>query len=236
MLPVCVPVPPAEFVEPPLAAPVEVVEPPFTAPVVEVGVDAVLVTEPAVITTGRKLTSVPDRVLAVEVGIPLSWVRMAPVAIAVHTATELPERTQLIDAVLRAGQSQAWPDTGPYFLRVIISDGISDSRWALHKSNRSGKSADITTVVAEVGSCCCDGAGGCCGGCCGGGCCTVRSAIGALNNISGCCGILIGGSSSAPACCGKSGQNILLRQRSIQQGSAGPCLVGRGRRSGSGRR
>ena len=49
VLPVCVCVPPVEDVE--------VVEPPFAAPVVdavvEVGVDAVLVTEPAVITTGR---------------------------------------------------------------------------------------------------------------------------------------------------------------------------------------
>lgn len=72
VLPVCVPVPPAEVVEPPLAVPVEVVEPPFPAAVVDAGVDAVLVTEPAVITTGRKETSVPDSVVAVEVGIPLS--------------------------------------------------------------------------------------------------------------------------------------------------------------------
>ena len=49
VLPVCVCVPPFP--------PAEVVEPPFAAPVVlavfEVGVDAVLLTEPAVITTGR---------------------------------------------------------------------------------------------------------------------------------------------------------------------------------------
>ena len=50
VLPVCACVPPFEFVEPPF-------DPPFAPPVVdaevEVGVDAVLVTEPAVITTGR---------------------------------------------------------------------------------------------------------------------------------------------------------------------------------------
>lgn len=52
VLPVCVCVPP---VEPPFAVPVE--EPPFATPVVDavvdVGDDAVLVTEPAVIATGR---------------------------------------------------------------------------------------------------------------------------------------------------------------------------------------
>ena len=52
VLPVCVCVPP---VEPPFAVPVE--EPPFATPVVDavvdVGDDAVFVTEPAVIATGR---------------------------------------------------------------------------------------------------------------------------------------------------------------------------------------
>lgn len=108
MLPVCVCVPPADAL-------VEVPEPLFAAPVVDAvvdaGVDAVLVTEPAVITTGRKETSVPDRVVAVEVG-TLSWLRIAPVASAVHTATELPERTQLMDTVLRGSQSRTRPDTG----------------------------------------------------------------------------------------------------------------------------
>lgn len=55
VLPVCVFVPLVELVEPPLAAPVGDVEPPFEvvdAPV-DVGVEAVLLTEPAVITTGR---------------------------------------------------------------------------------------------------------------------------------------------------------------------------------------
>ena len=55
MLPVCVCVPLVELVEPPFVAPVGDVEAPFEvvdAPV-DVGVDAVLVTEPAVITTGR---------------------------------------------------------------------------------------------------------------------------------------------------------------------------------------
>ena len=51
VLPVCVFVPPVEPVEPPLAAPVVDVEPPLE--VVDAPVDAVLVTEPAVITTGR---------------------------------------------------------------------------------------------------------------------------------------------------------------------------------------
>lgn len=50
VLPVCVCVPPFGAEEPPVE------EPPFAAPVVDavvdVGVDAVLVTEPAVITTG----------------------------------------------------------------------------------------------------------------------------------------------------------------------------------------
>ena len=78
---------------------------------VDVGVDAVLVTEPAVITTGRKETSVPDRVVAVEVGAD-AWVRIAPVADAVHTATELPERTQLRAMVLGGSQSRSWPDSG----------------------------------------------------------------------------------------------------------------------------
>lgn len=53
MLPVCVSVPLVELVESPLAAPVGEVEPPFDvvdAPV-DVGVEAVLVTEPAVIMT-----------------------------------------------------------------------------------------------------------------------------------------------------------------------------------------
>lgn len=119
VLPVCVCVPPLELVELPFVEPVEDVEPsfpaPFAAPVVDavdVGVDAVLVTEPAVITTGKKETSVPDRVVAVEVGTPLSWVRIAPVAPAVHTATEVPERTQLMDTVLCRSQSRTWPDTG----------------------------------------------------------------------------------------------------------------------------
>ena len=103
---------------PPVELPVEpvVVDPSFAAPpepplVVDVGVDAVLVTEPAVIMTGRKETSVPDRVAAVETG-KLAWVRMAPVAPAVHTAIELPERTQLTDTVLRGSQSRTWPNTG----------------------------------------------------------------------------------------------------------------------------
>ena len=49
VLPLCVCVPPFEFPEL-----VGVVEPPFAPPVVDadVGVDAVLLTEPAVITTG----------------------------------------------------------------------------------------------------------------------------------------------------------------------------------------
>ena len=51
MLPVCVGVPLFDFAEP-----VDVVEPPLAVPVadavVDVGVDAVLSTEPAVITTG----------------------------------------------------------------------------------------------------------------------------------------------------------------------------------------
>lgn len=119
MLPVCVCVPP------PVEPPVEVVEPPFAAPVVDavvdVGVDAVLVTEPAVITTGRKETSVPDRVAAVKVG-TTSWVRIAPVAAAVHTATELPEITQLMDTVLRGSQSRTWPNRWISILRVIESE------------------------------------------------------------------------------------------------------------------
>ena len=53
--------------ESPLAAPV-------VDAVVDVGVDAVWRTEPAVITTGTKATSVPDRVVAVEVGTE-SWVK-----------------------------------------------------------------------------------------------------------------------------------------------------------------
>lgn len=52
MLPLCVWVPPFDFPEL-----VGVVEPPFALPVVDavvgVGVDALLLTEPAVITTGR---------------------------------------------------------------------------------------------------------------------------------------------------------------------------------------
>ena len=98
MLPDCVCVPPFDFpelvgvVDPPLA-------PPVADAVVDVGVDAVLLTEPAVITTGRKETSVPDRVVAVVAGID-SWVRRGPVAAAVHTATEVPERSQLILTVL----------------------------------------------------------------------------------------------------------------------------------------
>lgn len=52
MLPLCVCVPPFDFPEF-----VEVVEPPFEPPVadavVDVGVDAVLLTDPAVMTTGR---------------------------------------------------------------------------------------------------------------------------------------------------------------------------------------
>ena len=118
VLPVCVCVPPLELVELPFVEPVEDVEPsfaaPFAAPVVDavdMGVDAVLVTEPAVITTGRKETSVPDRVVAVEVG-KLAWVRIAPVAPAVHTATELPERTQLTATVLCRSQSRTWPGAG----------------------------------------------------------------------------------------------------------------------------
>ena len=51
MLPVCVCVPLVELVEPPLAALVDDVEPPLE--VVDAPVDAVLVTEPAVMTTGR---------------------------------------------------------------------------------------------------------------------------------------------------------------------------------------
>ena len=51
LLPVCVCVPPLDFTEP-----VGLVEPPFAEPVVdaevEVDADAVLLTEPAVITTG----------------------------------------------------------------------------------------------------------------------------------------------------------------------------------------
>ena len=118
VLPVFVCVPPVELpvepvvVDPSFAAPAE---PPLTAPVVDaevdVGADAVLVTEPAVITTGRKETSVPDRVVAVEAG-KLNSVAIAPSAPAVHTAIELPERTQLMDMVLRGSQSRTWPDTG----------------------------------------------------------------------------------------------------------------------------
>lgn len=51
VLPVCVFVPLVELVEPPLPAPVADVEPPLE--VVDAPVDAVLVTEPAVMTTGR---------------------------------------------------------------------------------------------------------------------------------------------------------------------------------------
>ena len=47
----------------------------------------------------------PDRV-AVVMGGTLSWESIAPVAAAVHTATELPERTQLMDTVLCASQSR----------------------------------------------------------------------------------------------------------------------------------
>ena len=53
----------------------------------------------------------PDRVVAVRVGTD-SWVRIAPVAAAVHTATEVPERTQLMDTVLHGSQSRKWPNTG----------------------------------------------------------------------------------------------------------------------------
>lgn len=51
VLPVCFCAPLVEVVEPPLAAPVVDVEPPLE--VVDAPLDAVLVTEPAVITTGR---------------------------------------------------------------------------------------------------------------------------------------------------------------------------------------
>ena len=54
----------------------------------------------------------PDRVVAVRVGTPVSWVRIAPLAAAVHTATEVPERTQLTDMTLHGSQSRQWPDTG----------------------------------------------------------------------------------------------------------------------------
>ena len=109
VLPVCV------FVPLPVEPLVEVVEPPFAVPVrdavVDVGVDAVLVTEPAVITTGRKETWVPDRVVPVTVASGTdTWVRRAPVASALHTATELPEITQFRDMVLRGSQSRIWPN------------------------------------------------------------------------------------------------------------------------------
>ena len=97
VLPVCVCVPPVELVEPPFDP---AFDPPVVDAVVDVGVDAVLVTEPAVITTGRKETSVPERVEDAREGIPVSWVRLAPDAAAVHTAIEVPERTQFMDATL----------------------------------------------------------------------------------------------------------------------------------------
>ena len=99
MLPVCVCVPPVELVEPPFD-PAFDPDPPVVDAVVDEGVDAVLVTEPAVITTGIKDTSVPERVVDVRVGTPVSWVRIAPDADAVHTAIEVPERTQFTDATL----------------------------------------------------------------------------------------------------------------------------------------
>lgn len=105
VLPVCVCVPPVELVDEVLEPPFDPAsDPPFAPPVVDavvdMGVDPVLVTEPAVMTTGRKETSVPERVMDLREGIPVSWVRIAAVAGAVHTATELPERTQLMDKVL----------------------------------------------------------------------------------------------------------------------------------------
>ena len=101
VLPVCVCVPPVELVEPPFDPAFDPpVDPPVVDAVVDEGVDAVLVTEPAVITTGIKETSVPERVVDVRVGTPVSWVRIAPDADAVHTAIEVPERTQFMDATL----------------------------------------------------------------------------------------------------------------------------------------
>lgn len=128
----------------------------------------------------------PDRVVAVEVG-TVSWVRIAPVATAVHTATEVPESTQLMDKVLRESQSRTWQNERTQILRVIGSKCIGDRRWPLHKGYRSCDTAFIATIVAEIGGCCCSG------GCCGGGCRTVGSAVGALNNIGSCRCILIDG-------------------------------------------
>ena len=97
VLPVCVCVPPVGLVEPPFDP---AFDPPVVDAVVDEGVDAVLATEPAVITTGIKETSVPERVVDVRGGTPVSWVRIAPDADAVHTAIEVPERTQFTDATL----------------------------------------------------------------------------------------------------------------------------------------
>lgn len=110
VLPVCVCVPLFEFAEP-----VGVVEPPLAVPVVDavvdVGVDAVLPTEPAVITTGSWGISETGRVAVVREAKEL-WEKKPPVASSVHTATELPEITQLTDKVLRSCQSRRRPATG----------------------------------------------------------------------------------------------------------------------------
>ena len=74
----------------------------------------------------------PDKVAVVVAGIDPSSVKIGPLATAVHTATEEPERSQLTFRVLCYSQSRTRPDTGASILRIINSGGIDDSRWALH--------------------------------------------------------------------------------------------------------
>lgn len=60
----------------------------------------------------------PEKVPVVRVGKEF-WVNKEPVALVVHTATELPERTQLADRVLRSSQSRNTASHGEVSLTCL---------------------------------------------------------------------------------------------------------------------
>lgn len=161
----------------------------------------------------------------------------------VHTATEEPERLQSIFRVLCYSQSRTRPDTGASILRIIKSERIDDSRWALHNGHRDWKCTVIAigAIIAEARDCSCQVACGC--SCCVGrgcsccdGCQSIRSAIRTFDNIGRRCSILLMGERSAPASFKTTDRQFILHQRWIRRDFGGLYLGSTGTQSGFGRR